>query len=346
MLAKITPFQNAKSILSLSGGDAVESAIKTALLATKRKQFLAFSGGYHGLQFGPLSLNDNSFFTSDFNDWTKDRSKSIPFPYFTEGIFCEDSRPSADFFLKAHGLHGPDRVLEILEDELKKKVYAALVMEPIQGRGGKRSFDHEFIKMCKALCQKYGTLLIFDEIYTGFGRTGKMFAFEHSGVTPDLLCVGKAMGGGLPLSACVGDILDVWKPSQGEAKHTQTFLGHPLSCAVGYKTILEIQKQLPKFQEEIPKIETEFQKFISKMKEHELHKKFPFEIRGRGFMRGIWFYNQQEGFCVTLMNKLLECGYLVLPEGPRADVLSLCPPLIAKKSHYKKLLDVLIYHLL
>jgi 4-aminobutyrate aminotransferase-like enzyme len=340
LLAKITPFERAKSLLSLSGGDAVETAIKTAMLATKRAQFLSFAGGYHGLQFGPLSLNSNAFFTSDFNEWTKERTTSIPFPYFSGAMFCEEERPSSDFFLKKHNLQNPDAVLEILEAELKKKVYAALVMEPIQGRGGKRSFDAKFLESCKELCKKYGTLLVFDEIYTGFGRTGKMFALEHSGVVPDLLCLGKALGGGLPLSACVGDIMDVWKTSEGEARHTQTFLGHPLACAVGYKTILEIEKQLPLFQAEVPKIEQEFKNFILKMKENEFHKKVPFEIRGNGFMHGIWFYDQEEGFAVSIMNELLERGFLVLPEGPRADVLSLCPPLIAKAGEYRKFLQV------
>lgn len=340
LLAKITPFEEAKSLLSLSGGDAVETAIKTAMLATKRARFLSFEGGYHGLQFGPLSLNSNSFFTSDFNEWTKERGKSIPFPYFSGEMLCEEKRPLAEFFLKKHNLKNPDDVLEILETELKKKIYAALVMEPIQGRGGKRSFSAKFLKSCKELCKKYGTLLVFDEIYTGFGRTGKMFALEHSGVVPDLLCLGKAMGGGLPLSACVGDMMDVWKASEGEARHTQTFLGHPLACAVGYKTILEIEKQLPLFQTEVPKIEQEFKSFILKMKENEFHKKIPFEIRGSGFMHGIWFYDQNEGFAVPIMNELLERGFLVLPEGPRADVLSICPPLIAKAGEYRKFLQV------
>lgn len=337
LLAQITPFENAKSILSLSGGDAVESAIKTAMLATNRHQFLSFAGGYHGLQFGPLSLNSNPFFTSDFQPWLQNRCTVLPFPHVTNGMFFEQTRPHDSFFQETHGLHDSNNVLQQLEDGLKKKTYAALILEPIQGRGGKRKFTADFLKSCKDLCKKYGTLLIFDEIFTGFGRTGKMFALEHSGVTPDLLCLGKAMGGGLPLSACVGDVVQVWKTSQGEAMHTQTFLGHPLACAVGYKTILEIQKQLPKFQSEIPAIENEFKQFMISMEKASLKEVYPFEIRGQGFMHGIWFYQQEPGFAVSLMNQLLDAGFLILPEGPRADVLSICPPLIAKSEHYRKL---------
>ena len=99
--------------------------------------------------------------------------------------------------------------------------------------------------MLRKLCDEYGALLILDEIYTGFGRTGKWFACEHSGVIPDLICLGKALTGGFPLSACVGraDLMDAaWPPSTGEAIHTSTFLGHPVGCAMALAQIKEISR--------------------------------------------------------------------------------------------------------
>ncbi|MBX9704510.1 MAG: aminotransferase class III-fold pyridoxal phosphate-dependent enzyme, partial [Silvanigrellaceae bacterium] len=218
-LAKISPYQNAKSVLSLSGGEAVESAMKTAILASGgRTEFLSFSGGYHGLHFGPLSLNDRDYFLDGFKEYLGTRNYVLPFPY--------DSNENLDpELIKKHEFVSEEDVLNILEIQLKSKKYAGLVIEPLQGRGGKRSFRKEFLKEIRYLCTKYGTLLIFDEIYTGFGRTGKLFALEHYDIIPDLLCLGKALGGGLPLSVCMGECLDVWGASQGEARQTSTFLG-------------------------------------------------------------------------------------------------------------------------
>jgi 4-aminobutyrate aminotransferase-like enzyme len=336
LLAKVTPYQNAKSLLGLSGGDAVESAMKTAILATNRTCFLSFEGGYHGLQFGPLSLNHRNVFTSGFETWIKEQSTALPFPYSPGNILCEQERPQLEYFKTNHKLESEEKVLELLEHHLKTKKYAALIAEPIQGRGGKRELTKDFLVQAKALCKKYGTLLIYDEIYTGFGRTGKMFAHEHTGVIPDLICLGKAMGGGLPLSACTGEILDVWGKSTGEARHTQTFLGHPLACAVAIKNIEKIINDLPKFQLELENIEKEFIKFSDEMK--PFAKTNSFEIRGKGFMRGIWFYKNNEGFCVPMMEYLLENGIIILPEGEKADVLSITPPLITKAKDVKKLL--------
>ncbi len=345
LLAEVSPYQNAKSLLGQSGGDAVESAIKTSMLATNRNRFLSFSGGYHGLQFGPLSLNHREDFTKGFESWIHEKSICIPFPYFPSDIISGDKNLSSDFLLKKHQLYNPEIVLQLLEDELKKKEFAALVMEPYQGSGGKRGFTPDFIKQCKDLCKQYGTLLVFDEIYTGFGRTGKMFALEHYNVIPDLLCIGKSMGGGLPISACLGEIMDVWDKSKGEARQTQTFLGHPLACSVAYETIKAIKNNLPHFQKELILIEHEFLKFTQNMEKKGLSQKYPFQIRGKGFMRGLWFYTQNEGFCVPLIENLLEKGFIVLPEGPKADVLSLTPPLIANAVQFRKILNAITLQL-
>jgi 4-aminobutyrate aminotransferase-like enzyme len=333
-------------LLGLSGGDAVEAALKTAMLATNRYQFLSFDGCYHGLQFAPLALNNRDIFTSGFEKWIDGKCVTLPFPYFPANILCESERPTKKFFEDQHRLLCSEQILLLLEDQLKTKKFAALVLEPIQGRGGKRTFSKEFMQQCSFLCKKYGTLLIFDEIYTGFGRTGKMFAFEHFGIIPDLLCVGKALGGGLPISACVGEIMDVWGKSTGEARHTQTFLGHPLACAVAYKHILEIQKSLPEFQSELSLHEKEWLSFVHFIKSNSLHERFPFEIRGMGFMRGLWFYSQKEGFCVEMMEYLLEKGFIILPEGPRADVLSVTPPLITKAKDLRILLKEVAKYLI
>lgn len=340
-LAKITPYDAPKTILSLSGGEAVESALKTALLITKRERFLSFAGGYHGLHMGPLALSDRELFKRGFETYLGTRNTSIAFPGSESHLCCEDVVPEKEFFETVHALVHWDESLTQLEDALKTKTYAALVMEPLQGRGGERTYPAGFVQLCANLARKYGTLLIFDEIYSGFGRTGKMFALEHEDVVPDLLCLGKALGGGLPLSACVGDVMDVWGKSGGESRHTSTFLGHPLACAVGHATLTALKRDLKEFQKNLVGIEKLTQKFVIQCQAAGVGAHTPFRVRGRGFMFGFWFYKSEPGYAALLAEKLLELGFVVLPSGPRGDVLSFTPPLIATSEHFAKLYKAL-----
>ena len=127
----------------------------------------------------------------------------------------------------------------------RREQIGAILVEPVQARGGINVPPPEFLPLLRNLCDEFGALLILDEIYTGFGRTGKWFACEHSGVMPDLICLGKALTGGFPLSACVGraDLMDAaWPASTGEAIHTSTFLGHPVGCAMALAQIAEIRR--------------------------------------------------------------------------------------------------------
>src|SRR5690606_25445822 len=121
----------------------------------------------------------------------------------------------------------------------------AVVVEPIQGRGGVVVSPPGFLAGLRDLCAAHGTVLVFDEIYTGFGRTGRWFACEHEGVVPDIMPVGKALTGMLPLSAAIGSptVMESWPPSTGEAIHTSTFLGNPISCAAALAQIEEIERR-------------------------------------------------------------------------------------------------------
>jgi len=342
LLARVTPFTEAKSVLSLSGGEAMEAALKTAMVVTGRHQFVSFSGGYHGLHFGPLALSDRATFTRGFEPWLKDKNTVIPFPrtQLEQSAGCDHLDDS--FFKKTHGLEHWDTVLEKLEDALRTRKVAAVVLEPLQGRGGERCWPSGLLSHVQKLAHQFGTLIIFDEIYTGFGRTGPLFALEHEGIVPDLLVLGKALGGGLPLSACVGDCLDAWGKTTGEARHTSTFLGHPLACAVGHAAVSEIIRKLPEFQSQAARIETSFLKFLNRYKEQDVHLKHPIVLRGRGFMRGLWFPASPAGFAAQISEHLLTLGYITLPSGPRGDVLSMTPPLIANYRHFDLLLNTIL----
>lgn len=305
-LKKLLPYQNPNIVLGCSGSEAVEVAMKTAVLATRKTKFLSFAGAYHGLLSAPLKLSDNRIFTDSFEAWIRPRATVLPFP-------VENSE---------------NAVLSRLEDEMKSLKYGAVVLEPVQGRGGDRAFPEDFLRAASGLAKKYGVLLIFDEIFSGLGRTGKMFAFEHSGVVPDIICLGKALGGGLPLSACAGDVLEVWgQQSDGEARHTSTFLGHPLACATGHAAIKEIKQRLPEFKSSLEKIDREFDKLSLPVE---------FVKTGKGFMRGLHFPGRR-GFGAHLMFLLLKEGFLVIPSGKNGEVLSLTPPLIAQAKDFRKL---------
>ena len=141
------------------------------------------------------------------------------------------------------------KVESCLRQTFRRAPIGAVLVEPVQARGGINLPPPEFLPLLRELCDEHHALLILDEIYTGFGRTGKWFACEHARAVPDLICLGKALTGGFPLSACVGraELMDAaWPASTGEAIHTSTFLGHPVGCAMALAQISEIeQRALP-----------------------------------------------------------------------------------------------------
>jgi acetylornithine/succinyldiaminopimelate/putrescine aminotransferase len=194
--------------------------------------------------------------------------------------------------------------------------FGAVIVEPIQGRGGIVVPPDDFLPKLRKFCDDHGLVLIFDEIYSGFCRTGRWFACEHWGVTPDVVCVGKAMAGGFPISACIGraPVMDSWPESQGEAIHTSTFLGNPLGCAAALAAIREMKRM------KLDKRSRELGKWLST----RLAKVG--KIRGKGLMLGL-----EVGDAVLIVEKLLQCGILALPEGDHNEILGLIPPLVITK---------------
>jgi 4-aminobutyrate aminotransferase-like enzyme len=204
----------------------------------------------------------------------------------------------------------------------------AVLAEPIQGRAGCRIPPPGFLPLLRRLCDEHGALLILDEIYTGFGRTGKWFACEHSGVVPDLICLGKALTGGFPLSACVGraDVVDAaWPESRGEAIHTSTFLGHPVGCAMALAQIAELRRR--KLCERSAKLG---QKLLAELK--LLHASgLTHHARGVGLMAGLEL-RLADGSPATdeamrVLKAMLHRGFILLPEGEHGNVISFTPPL-------------------
>jgi 4-aminobutyrate aminotransferase-like enzyme len=187
-----------------------------------------------------------------------------------------------------------------------------------------------FLPMLRRLCDEHQALFIVDEIYTGFGRTGKWFACEHSRTVPDVICVGKALTGGFPLSACIGraDLMDTaWPPSSGEAIHTSTFLGHPVGCAMALAQIREIetrklvQRSAVLGEPLLSSLSTIAPRFSA----------IALRARGLGLLAGVEvrLSNGAPATEVVLraVKELLLHGFIFLPEGEHANVIGFTPPL-------------------
>ena len=236
---------HAKTIFSNSGFEAVESALKTALLATGKSGVIAFTGAYHGLGYGALNATHREHFRRPFRPQLREFAHFVPFPISSRGSRREEAHSKNRKYSEPPHV-GCHEIENRIRHLFRRERIGAILVEPIQVRGGINLPPPDFLPLLRRLCDEHGARLILDEIYTGFGRTGKWFACEHSGVIPDLICLGKALTGGFPLSACVGraDLMDAaWPASVGEAIHTSTFLGHPVGCAMALAQISEIRRR-------------------------------------------------------------------------------------------------------
>jgi 4-aminobutyrate aminotransferase-like enzyme len=214
----------------------------------------------------------------------------------------------------------------------------AVVVEPMQARGGIRIPPPWFLPCLRQWADQRGALLIFDEIYTGFGRTGAWFACEHSGVIPDLICLGKALTGGFPLSACVGRarVMDAWPPAMGEAIHTSTYLGHPVGCAMALAQISELRRlALP---QRAARLETVLESGLK-----SLQAQFPERVSRVsvvGLMGGIAWRRADggpdTGLSVAIMQEVLRQGILLLPEGEHSEVTGITPPLTITEAELQR----------
>jgi 4-aminobutyrate aminotransferase-like enzyme len=315
--------QTAKTIFGCSGFEAVEAALKTSILATQKRGVIAFEAGYHGLGYGALNATHRAFFRTPFQSQMREFGHFVTFP-----------RKPADL----------TTVEFQIRHLFRRERIGAILVEPIQARGGCNIPPLEFLPLLRKLCDEFGALLILDEIYTGFGRTGKWFGCEHSGAIPDLVCLGKALTGGFPLSACVGraDLMDAaWPASTGEAMHTSTFLGHPVGCAMALAQIAEIEKL------RLPHRSAELGQFLLdelaalQIRSDEL----VCAGRGIGLMAALEL-TFPEGkpasqSALDAIKTLLHRGYIFLPEGEHGNIISFTPPLTITGGELTRAVDEL-----
>lgn len=321
-LSDLSMMDRGRAALATSGAEAVEVALKTARLHTGKPGVISFTGAYHGLTYGALALTDREHFRGPFEDQLNPRVHRVPYP---------------DPFRPDEGLRDGQNLTEAVLDEIERTISAAgseigaVVVEPVQGRGGDVVPPRGFLAALAAFCGQHDLLLIVDEVYTGFGRTGRRFACEHEGVIPDLMCVGKALSSCLPISACIGrqEVMQAWPATRGEARHTSTFMGNPLACAAGLASLGVIEE------ERLP--ENAKNEGIRWLRDLErLAERHPSvgQARGRGLMIGLELVRPggdgrepAPELAGDVVREMLRRGWIVLAGGRDGNVLSLSPPL-------------------
>ena len=211
-----------------------------------------------------------------------------------------------------------------------------MIVEPIQGRGGERIPPPGFLRRLRALCDREGWRLVVDEVYTGLGRTGRWFACEHEDVVPDVLCVGKALASGMPISACLGraEVMAAWPASEGEALHTQTFLGHPPACAAALASLAVIEEE-----KLVERARESGALALERLRARLAGRPGVVDVRGRGLLLGVELDTSERA--LGAFHEALRRGVITLPSGDDARVLSITPPLTIETDVLLAALDVL-----
>lgn len=299
-LAATVPWAS-RIILGLSGADAVEAALKTAMLATGRAGVLAFDGSYHGLSYGTLAACGYKLaFRAPFAAQLNPTVRFAPYP----------SRADAD------------RSLDAVRAALEVGDIGAVLIEPVLGRGGVEPAADGALSELASMALRHGALLIADEIYTGLGRTGPWLRSVASGCQPDVVVVGKALGGGLPVSAAIieAGVARAWGDSVGEAIHTSTFLGNPLASAAALASLDVLQRPLASAM--IARCSASLERALRSSLGAELGVgRMTFE----GALVGVTLDGGLRR-ALSVCRRMLERGYVVLTGGVAGDVLTLTPP--------------------
>jgi 4-aminobutyrate aminotransferase-like enzyme len=298
-LAALHPGERPQVILSQSGSDAVTAAIKTATLATGKHGIIAFDGAYHGLGYAPLpACGFQAAFREPFGAQLSPHVRFAPYP----------------------GLRGAslDASLDFARDVLRARDVAAILVEPILGRGGCIVPPDAFLPQLCALAHEHDVLVIADEIWTGIGRTGAIARSIGLGADIDILCLGKGLGGGLPISACIAPakIMEAWTRA-GEVVHTSTHAGAPLACAAALATLAAVEhERLIERAAELGNLA--LASLGDRLAGHA-------EVRGVGLMLGIEL--EDATLAQRTVRELLTAGWLVVTGGVAGNVLTLTPAL-------------------
>ncbi|MGR3292287.1 MAG: 4-aminobutyrate--2-oxoglutarate transaminase [Paracoccaceae bacterium] len=316
-----------KSLFFSAGGEAVENAVKIARFHTRRPALLTFTNGYHGRSYMGMVLSARmNPFKVGFRPFPSEVYR-LPFPDPYHRVTLDDTKRSFDTLFRS---------------EVEPSQVAAAFFEPVQGEGGYNIAQPEFIHYLRDLCDEHGIVMVADEIQTGFGRAGKMFAMEHFGVNPDLTCVGKSMGGGLPLSGIVGraDIID----SVGPGGLGGTFAGNPVACAAALAVldVIEDEGLLERGLKLGAHIDDRFKEIASKNSVQCIG-----DVRALGCMNAIEIVADRETrepdgeTAAYIASIALSKGLILITAGPTRNVIRVLVPLSTSMDVIDEGLDIL-----
>ena len=325
-LNQLAPGDHAKKTLLVNtGAEAVENAVKFARAYTGRTAVIAFNGGFHGRSFMAMGLTGKVVpYKAGFGPFPGDIYHA-PFPVALHGISVEQSLQALEQLFKA---------------SVEASRVAAIIIEPVQGEGGFYAAPPEFLQQLRQICDQHGILLIADEVQTGFGRTGKLFCIEHSGVVPDLITLAKSLAGGFVLSAVVGraEVMDAVPPGGVGG----TYGGNPLSCAAALAVLDVIQEEdlLARSMAIGERLQTRF---------NAMAKRFPCigEVRGLGAMVAVELFKDRAckepdpELTKALTAKAAERGLIIISCGVYANVIRILAPLTASDAIIDEALDII-----
>jgi len=304
-LAALAPGDLQYSFFCNSGTEAVEGALKLARLSTGKTEIISTKNSYHGVSLGALSATGRDVFRK-------------PFEPLLSGF--------------KHVAFGD---IEAMEAAITKDT-AAVILEPIQGEGGINVPPVGYLRKVRQLTKKKGVLLILDEVQTGLGRTGRMFACEHEGVVPDIMCLAKALGGGVMPIGCFMASKKIWKALEPNPSiHNSTFGGNPLACTAASATLeVLVDEHLPARSAVMGNY---FMRRLNEVKEE--YSKYVMDVRGRGLLIGLEF--QTKEIREAVQQELFYRGVLVAGTMNSNRTIRIEPPLIITESQINLMVDTL-----
>ncbi|KAF1706116.1 acetyl ornithine aminotransferase family protein [Pseudoxanthomonas sacheonensis] len=327
-LAAVAPMaEPAMSFLCQSGTEAVEGALKLARYVTKRPRFIGFLGGFHGRTMGSLSFTSSKYTQQLGFAPTMPGVTHVPYPNAYRPLFAGDDQGKAVL----------DYIRMLFERSVPASEVAAVLVEPLQGEGGYLVPPPGFLAGLRALCDEHGILLIFDEVQSGVGRTGRMFACEHAGVSPDIMTLAKGLGSGLPIGAVVArkSLMSQWK----RGAHGNTYGGNPIACAAANATLDLVRGGL------IDNAATVGAHFMQRL--HELKRDYPCigEVRGQGLMIGMELIESDadrtpaRSLCDDVVTRAFHNGLLLLSCG--VSTVRFMPPLTTSIAEVDEAMEML-----
>jgi 4-aminobutyrate aminotransferase len=329
-LVRITPPGLDTVFLCNSGAEAVEGALKLARKATGRSEIIAFRGGFHGRTYGALTL------TASKSKYHQGVGPLLPGVHHVEYPYCLRRCPADDSGRCA--VAAGEEIERLLDTTVAPSDVAAIVVEPVLGEGGYVVPPAEFLPALRRICDAHGILLVCDEVQSGVGRTGRNFAVDHSGVVPDIMCVAKGFGNGMPIGAVVAPaaVMRAWHPGD----HGTTFGGNPVACAAAIAVVEVLER------ERIPERAARLgAAAMSRLRSWQSWAPQLADVRGLGLMIGLEFLDAQRRPLPDLVsdvrNRALAEDVLVLGCGTDENVIRLSPPLTIPEDDLQRGLDVL-----